>query len=70
MKSGHCHHTPLDSPFFYLLPKRRFLTPWVWDLYGARLGRTVAIEDVIATNISRSAVLGLLRLFNAYNIGD
>ena len=73
MRSGECYATPFECPYFMLIPKRRFFTPWVWDLRGVRTPMSNSpvgpIED-IASNLRRHEVVGLLKLFNAYNIGE
>jgi hypothetical protein len=68
MKSNECYHAPLESLYLCFIPKRRFFTPWVWDLYGVRL--SLSEPDTVASNISRGEALGLLKLLNAYNVGD
>jgi hypothetical protein len=68
MKSDECYHAPLDSSYLWFIPKRRFFTPWVWDLYGVLLDGNG--PDTVASNISRGEALGLLKLLNAYNVGD
>jgi hypothetical protein len=68
MNSGHCYATPLDSPYFMLIPRRRFFTPWVWDVWAVRI--EVPSHEPLASNLSRGGALGLLKLLNAYNVGD
>jgi hypothetical protein len=61
---------PLDSDYYAFIPKRRFFTPWVWDLRVVMGLREQWKPQQLASNLRRHEVVGLLQLFNAYNIGE
>lgn len=76
MLSDHMYMMPLDSPYYALIPKRRWYAPWRWDL------RCMGIADVggqvfettetctLVSNLGRDEVIGMMRLLGAINVGN
>lgn len=69
MRSGEMYMAPVDSDYYAFIPRRRFFTPWVWDLQAVMITPSWS-GQLLASNLRRHEVVGLLKLFNAYNIGE
>ena len=67
---------PLDSPFFTLIPKRRWYAPWVWDLWCIEIvdvgGRVLETSEsrILISNLRRAEVLGMMKMLGAPNVGN
>ncbi len=68
MRSGVMYMAPLDSGYYAFIPRRKFFTPWVWDLWAVKVPEWS--DQLLASTLRRHEVVGLLKLFNAYNIGE
>jgi len=74
--SGGMYMMPLDSPFYALIPKFRGYAPWVWDLECIEIvdtGGGVFETDearILASNLRRAEVLGMMKMLGALNVGN
>ena len=74
--SGGMYMMPLDSPYFALIPKRRWYAPWIWDLKCCEIVHfTGFVFDPFETctlisNLRRDEVIGMMRLLGALNVGN
>lgn len=74
MLGNHMYMMPLDSPFYALIPKRRWYAPWLWDLECMEivntgwLGFETYAPRTLASNLRRAEVLGMMKLLGALNV--
>ena len=73
--SGGMYMMPLDSPFYALIPKRRWYAPWLWDLECIEIigyGRVFETDEarILASNLRRAEVLGMMKMLGALNVGN
>jgi hypothetical protein len=62
---------PLDSPYYALIPKRRWYAPWVWDLECIEIIKFETSEPhILVSNLRRAGVLGVMKLLGALNVGS
>ena len=76
MISDHMYMMPLDSPYYALIPKRRWYAPWRWDLKCCEIvhftGFVFGPSEIrpLASNLRRDEVIGMMRLLGAINVGN
>jgi hypothetical protein len=76
LRSGGMYMMPLDNPFYALIPKRRWYAPWLWDLECMEIVNTgggVFETDelrILASNLRRAEVLGMMKMLGALNVGN
>jgi len=76
MRSGGMYMMPLDNPFYALIPKRRWYAPWLWDLECMEIistggGKYETYEPhILASNLRRAEVLGMMKMLGALNVGN
>ena len=74
--SGGMYMMPLDSPYYALIPKRRWYAPWLWDLKCMEIVSTggwvfePSEACILASNLRRDEVIGMMRLLGAINVGN
>lgn len=67
MQAGLLYLPPLDSPYYGLVPSRIWYKPWRWKLTALHLDGP---NTVVASNLRRSEIIGLMRMFRVVNLGE
>ena len=69
MRVGYVYLLPADveDDLYGVVPYRVWYRPWRWKLIGIYLGGP---DVVVASNLRRSELVGLMKMLKAYNIGE
>jgi hypothetical protein len=69
MKSGFMYMMPLDSPYYALVPTRRWYAPWLWDVQGLTIEAYFRdTQQLLLSKVRRDEAYGLMKILGAINL--
>lgn len=66
--SNHMYLVPFGSPYYALIPKRRWYAPWIWDLNCVEWLELCGMSGIrpLASKLRRAEVIGLMLMLGVY----